>query len=146
MRHTVCELVPGVHTCALPIYLRHAPFVHKGLLGDRNPFAIWDFSYGQGPRHIVERRVFAARPAVPAWAKAYGDAFAPVDGPMDHWQETYWYAPANMLLDAGLVMPDAQRGTGIDIIGLNLMTPETETTTHYFYGIDRKSTRLNSSH
>src|SRR3546814_10625526 len=81
---------------------------------------------------IVDRRFFAARPAVPAWAKAYGDAFAPFDGPMDHWQETYWYAPANMLLDAGLVMPDAQRGTGIDIIGLNLMTPETETTTHYF--------------
>src|SRR3546814_6530291 len=54
---------------------------------------------------------------------------------MDHWQETYWYAPANMLLDAGLVMPDAQRGTGIDIIGLNLMTTETDTTTHYFYGM-----------
>src|SRR3546814_14497873 len=29
----------------------------------------------------------------------------------------------------------SQRGTGIDIIGLNLMTPETETTTHYFYGM-----------
>src|SRR3546814_5506063 len=82
------------------------------LLGDRNTDANWDFSYDQGPRHIVDRRFFAARPAVPAWAKAYGDAFAPFDGPMDHWQETYWYAPANMLLDAGLVMPDAQRGTG----------------------------------
>src|SRR3546814_7986735 len=71
--------------------LSHAPFVHKGLLGDRNTVANWDFSYDQGPRHIVDRRFFAARPAVPAWAKAYGDAFAPFDGPMDHWQETYWY-------------------------------------------------------
>src|SRR3546814_7727733 len=69
--------------------LSHAPFVHKGLLGDRNTVANWDFSYDQGPRHIVDRRFFAARPAVPAWAKAYGDAFAPFDGPMDHWQETY---------------------------------------------------------
>src|SRR3546814_10287124 len=77
--------------------LSHAPFVHKGLLGDRNTVANWDFSYDQGPRHIVDRRFFAARPAVPAWAKAYGDAFAPFDGPMDHWQETYWYAPDNML-------------------------------------------------
>jgi len=115
--------------------LSHAPFVHKGLLGDRNTMANWDFSYDQGPRHIVDRRFFADRPAVPAWAKAYGDAFGPFDGPMDHWQETYWYAPANMLLDAGLVLPGAARDTGIDIIGLNLMTPETETTTHYFYGM-----------
>src|SRR3546814_3007721 len=86
--------------------LSHAPFVHKGLLGDRNTVANWDFSYDQGPRHIVDRRFFAARPAVQAWAKAYGAAFAPFDGPMDHSQETYWYAPANMPLDAGLVMPD----------------------------------------
>src|SRR3546814_8885381 len=68
--------------------LSHAPFVHKGLLGDRNTVANWDFSYDQGPRHIVDRRFFAARPAVPAWAKAYGDAFAPFDGPMDHWQRS----------------------------------------------------------
>src|SRR3546814_10475867 len=47
--------------------LSHAPFVHKGLLGDRNTVANWDFSYDQGPRHIVDRRFFAARPAVPAW-------------------------------------------------------------------------------
>src|SRR3546814_11979826 len=66
-------------------------------------------------------------------------AHSPFDGPMDHWQETYWYAPANMLLDAGLVMPDAQRGTGIDIIGLNLMKPETETTTHYFSGMAHRN-------
>src|SRR3546814_15046838 len=59
--------------------LSHAPFVHKGLLGDRNTVANWDFSYDQGPRHIVDRRFFAARPAVPAWAKAYGDAFAPFE-------------------------------------------------------------------
>lgn len=115
--------------------LSHAPWVHKGMLGDKNTAANWDFSYDQGPRHIIDRRLFPNRPAVPAWAKAYGDAFEPFDGPMDHWQETYWYAPANMLLDAGLVMPGAERDTGIDIIGLNLMTPETETTTHYFYGM-----------
>lgn len=115
--------------------LSHAPFVHKGMLGDASTMANWAFSFDQGPRHIIDRRFFGNRPAVPAWAKAYEDAFAPFDGPMDHWQETYWYAPANMLLDSGLVMPDAERGTGIDIIGLNLMTPETETTTHYFYGM-----------
>ncbi|MBJ7437791.1 MAG: aromatic ring-hydroxylating dioxygenase subunit alpha [Sphingopyxis sp.] len=115
--------------------LSHAPWVHKGLLGDKNTMANWDFSWDQGPRHIIDRRSFPNRPAVPAWAKAYGDAFGSFDGAMDHWQETYWYAPANMLLDAGLVMPGAARGTGIDIIGLNLMTPETQTTTHYFYGM-----------
>src|SRR3546814_13728929 len=34
--------------------LSHAPFVHKGLLGDRNTVANWDFSYDQ---RSEERRV-----------------------------------------------------------------------------------------
>jgi vanillate O-demethylase monooxygenase subunit len=92
-------------------------------------------TYETGDRHVIDKRWFPAVPAVPAWAKAWQDAFSPYDGPMDHWQETYWYAPANMLLDMGLVMPGADRGTGIDAVGLNLMTPETETSCHYFYGM-----------
>ena len=114
--------------------LSHAPFVHKGVLGDINTVRDWDWSFEQGERHVTDKRFFAGRPAVPAWMKAYGDAFEHFEGPMDHWQDTYWFA-ANMLLDAGLVMPGAARSTGIDIMGLNCMTPETELTTHYFYGM-----------
>lgn len=44
-----------------------------------------------------------------------------------------WEAPANYALNVGGCLPGEDRDTGVFTINIDLMTPETETTTHYFW-------------
>lgn len=51
----------------------------------------------------------------------------------DHWLEMRWNAPASMKLDIGATLPGAAREEGYEVGGqAHIVTPETETTSHYF--------------
>lgn len=58
---------------------------------------------------------------------------------IDNWIDTYWYAPSNIHLDIGTRAPGSERGQGGDVEtpSLHLLTPETETSTHYFWALIR---------
>jgi vanillate monooxygenase len=64
------------------------------------------------------------------------------DQKCDRWQICNFSLPANVMIDVGVAItgtgaPEGNRSQGITGIVLNLMTPETETTTWYHWGMAR---------
>ena len=61
------------------------------------------------------------------------------DGPqrLDSFSGIRWQAPANMLLKVHFVSRDAGRHDEIMMLGAELVTPETDTTCHYFWSSAR---------
>jgi phenylpropionate dioxygenase-like ring-hydroxylating dioxygenase large terminal subunit len=57
--------------------------------------------------------------------------------PVDQWLEVRWEPAALMLLRAGVTRAGRPREEGLDSLAVHLMTPETESTTHYFFGSAR---------
>jgi len=62
--------------------------------------------------------------------------------PCDRWQICKFTLPANVMIDVGVApvgtgAPDGDRSKGITGIVIDLMTPETETTTWYHWGMVR---------
>ena len=56
---------------------------------------------------------------------------------VDKFLDMSWRAPANMLLDLGVMAPGEPRETGIRTPSAHILTPETERTTHYFWATAR---------
>lgn len=50
-----------------------------------------------------------------------------------HWVEVGWSAPASMYLNVGAVQGDKPYDQGLVFNATHIMTPESESTTHYFY-------------
>lgn len=57
----------------------------------------------------------------------------PADTPVDRWTDVRWNAPSNLLLMAGAVPTGQPRSEGRETALPHLFTPETETTTHYWF-------------
>jgi len=57
--------------------------------------------------------------------------------PVDQWLELRWEPAASMLLRAGVTRAGRPREEGLDNLAVHIMTPETESTTHYFFGSAR---------
>lgn len=109
--------------------LSHAGFVHRGLLGDDKQAAA-EGSTEVGDTGLVEHRMSRDGPAVAAWKAAFDN----YEGHVDYWFNMRWDAPGSMLLDVGVTPTGEQREAGVYIFDVNNLTPETDTTTHYFYG------------
>ncbi|MEX2124211.1 MAG: aromatic ring-hydroxylating dioxygenase subunit alpha [Woeseia sp.] len=56
---------------------------------------------------------------------------------MDFWTEMLWRAPACMFLETGVGEVGAPRQEGVALCSTHFLTPETETTTHYFWQVGR---------
>ncbi len=75
--------------------------------------------------------------APPLYAKASG-----ISGVVDRWQWITWEAPANVYFDigcarAGSGAPEGDRSQGVSMWSTHLVTPETESSTHYFFNFTR---------
>ena len=71
--------------------------------------------------------------------KANGYATGGFTGNVDRWQIIDFQPPSFIRLDVGATptgtgAPEGRRVGGIQMRNLNAMTPETESTTHYFWG------------
>lgn len=71
--------------------------------------------------------------APPAWDKMFDDYGLPVD----HWMEMRWSPPSLLLLDVGVTRPGEPREAGIGVLFSHILTPETDSSTHYFWGSTR---------
>jgi vanillate O-demethylase monooxygenase subunit len=85
------------------------------------------------------------------WANRYGEngpppaifdmmwrtSRGPYEGTMDLWAEGGWYAPSVVKNNVGVTLHKGAREDGIETKNAHLLTPETETTTHYFWCIAR---------
>ncbi len=90
----------------------------------------------------VERWMLDITPP-PFWAGLYGST-----EPVDRWQICRFQAPSNVHIDVGVAAagsgaPDGDRSQGITGLVVNFITPETEQSCWYFWGMARDFQRDN---
>ena len=112
--------------------LSHVGFLHAGGLGSA---AIQNgkLEVFQNGTTVDSNRWCPDAPASPAWDNWFGNYGKHVDP----WLDMRWDAPASMLLDVGVAPAGSDRIGGITQWGSNILTPETATTTLYFWGATR---------
>jgi vanillate O-demethylase monooxygenase subunit len=110
----------------------HTQFVHKDLLGT-DAFSRSKHEVIQ-EGSIVNSNYIMPNGKVPP---AYKDYFDENVGPVDYSVNFRWHPPA-LVRNVVLVTPVGRtKEEGVIRIGTHLMTPETETTTHYFFAHTR---------
>jgi vanillate O-demethylase monooxygenase subunit len=114
--------------------LTHLAFVHESTIGNA---ALVDKATVRVTRtadNVVVTRWTIDAPAPPTFVKAGG-----FTAPVDRWQIIDFTPPAFLRLDVGCAptgtgAPQGRRAGGIAMRNLNAITPETGTTSHYFWG------------
>jgi len=114
--------------------LTHLAFVHESTIGNAALVEKADVKVTRTPNNVVVTRWTIDAPAPPTFVKAGG-----FTAPVDRWQIIDFAPPACLRLDVGATptgtgAPQGHRVGGISMRNLNAITPETEATSHYFWG------------
>ena len=112
--------------------LSHVEFLHRGGLGS-DAIKRGKHQVLQSGTTLFSNRWCPNDMAPPVWDALFGNYGKPVD----HWLDMRWDPPAHMLLDVGVTPAGRPRSEGITTWGLDILTPETELSTHYFWGSTR---------
>lgn len=114
--------------------LSHVSFLHDGILGNEETVDAQIGMEQNGDTLAVTR--FMPNVRVPGLF----DLLFRRDGkPVDLWFKMRWDAPGCMLNDAGAMPVGGTKDQGTGIFGAHLLTPETETTTHYHFAAARQN-------
>lgn len=113
--------------------LTHVAYVHKKTISGDPREATTPTKTERVDNGVRNGRWMIDFVAPPLFAKAGG-----FTGNVDRWQHVTWKAPATVYLDVGCAKhgtgaPEGDRSQGISIWATHLATPETETSTHYFF-------------
>jgi vanillate O-demethylase monooxygenase subunit len=108
--------------------LGHIEFLHEGLLGSE-AVRRGETDVRQDGKIVFSNRLVHDEILPPALEALFESGGKPVD----RWLDVRWHAPANMHLTVGVTAAGAPPRVGKETPGVHLMTPETETTTHYFW-------------
>lgn len=114
--------------------LAHVSYVHEKTLGGTDDVAKVNPKIRLSDDGVyVERWVLNTEPA-PLIAKVH-----PFDGPVDRWMNYDFLLPAIFLLDSGNAptgsgAPEGRRVGAAEFRSTQALTPETEESTHYFFG------------
>jgi vanillate O-demethylase monooxygenase subunit len=116
--------------------LTHEAFVHCTSIGN-SAVAEAPFDVTHGERHATVTRWMTGIEPPPFWAAQLGK-----DGPVDRWQIIRFEPPCTIAIDVGVApagsgAPEGDRSAGVNGYVLNTMTPETDTTCHYFWAFAR---------
>lgn len=104
--------------------LSHVNFLHNGSLGNE--------TMRSSQPKVTET---AGHIRADLWMPNTRAEFGALAGqPCDQWQNMIWMAPTSMLLEFGQVQPGAPPTQPPDQLAVHIVTPETERTTHYFFG------------
>jgi vanillate O-demethylase monooxygenase subunit len=114
--------------------LTHLAFVHETTIGNMALVEHAAVKVERTPAGVRVTRWIIDQPAPPAFVRIGG-----FTGNVDRWQIIDYTPPSFIRLDVGATptgtgAPQGKRVGGISMRNLNAMTPETETTTHYFWG------------
>ena len=109
----------------------HVTYLHKNTLSADPEEAKVPVKVVRDERSVAVSRWILGHNAPPLFAKAGG-----FKGKVDRWQTTTWLAPSNLAFDVGCATAntgavEGNRSQGISIWSTHLITPETDTTTHY---------------
>lgn len=113
--------------------LSHAAYLHDGLLGNSETAWAEIEVRQEGPYVFVQRDMMNVPPP------RLRDLLFKRDGaPVNMWQIIRWSAPSAVLNDVGTYAVDADRSQFSGQLGCHILTPETESTTHYFTAAARQ--------
>ena len=116
--------------------LTHETFVHSTSIGDRAVAeAPFDVTHGKDFVEVARWMLNIEPP--PFWAAQYGKP-----GKVDRWQIIRFLPPSTIVIDVGVAKtgsgaPQGDRSQGVTGCVVNTMTPETDSTTHYFWSFQR---------
>lgn len=113
--------------------LSHASFLHAGLLATPE-HANAEIKVTQEGRTVTCAR-WSRNVPVP---QVFDLLFRRDNKNVDFWTSMRWDPPSCFRLDVGCHAPGETREQGAGYMGIHILTPETETTTHYHVGIVRK--------
>jgi vanillate O-demethylase monooxygenase subunit len=114
--------------------LTHLAFVHETTIGNMALVEHAAVKVQRSPNNVLVTRWIIDQPAPPTFVKVGG-----FTGNVDRWQIIDYTPPAFLRLDVGATptgtgAPEGRRVNGISMRNLNAITPETETSSHYFWG------------
>jgi vanillate O-demethylase monooxygenase subunit len=116
--------------------LTHETFVHAGSIGNRAVAeAPFEVTYTEDTVMVTRWMIDIDPP--PFWAAQLGKP-----GKVDRWQIIRFEAPCTIAIDVGVApagtgAPKGDRSQGVNGFVLNTITPETETSCHYFWAFCR---------
>lgn len=114
----------------------HLPFLHPTTVGGSADYAAVLPKVERSARGVRLTK-WVANTEPPAYSAKYAD-YSP-DASVDRWMYYDFVAPGILLMDSGM-MPagtggqDGHRANALAFRGCQALTPETETSTHYFFG------------
>ena len=116
--------------------LTHETYVHSSSIGQV------EILEAPIETHVANGHVFVTRwmegvDAPPFWRGALKK-----DGPVDRWQICQFMLPASVMIDVGVAPVEAgatlaEHDQGVRGMVIDFMTPESETSHHYFWGVAR---------
>lgn len=112
--------------------LSHIEFVHKGSFAGRGVIFAGTHSVREEGR-TLHSDWWMPDVAAPPHTIGHYDP----DMPCDHCLEMRWDPPASMYLQIGACPHSGERASGIIAHQAHILTPETATTTHYFWATSR---------
>jgi vanillate O-demethylase monooxygenase subunit len=113
--------------------LTHLAFVHETTIGNMALVEHAAVKVQRAPNNVLVTRWIIDQPAPPTFVKV-----GKFTTNVDRWQIIDYTPPAFLRLDVGASptgtgAPEGRRVGGIGMRNLNAITPETETTSHYFW-------------
>jgi len=117
--------------------LTHVSYLHRSTLAGDDVEAVTPVETRREEKRIVVGRWMRNVSAPPLYTAASG-----IGGTVDRWQWITWNPPGNVFFDigcakAGTGAPEGDRSQGISMWSTHLITPETETSSHYFFSFVR---------
>lgn len=112
--------------------LSHAEFLHPFIMPEGTAGTIAYRAEVDGER-VAAIHEMPDQPNTPLFELVLGDDVRRIDG----YANTYWEAPANMRLETCATAIDVDAGRRATMPQAHLLTPETEFSTHYFWGVAR---------
>jgi len=114
--------------------LTHLAFVHGTTIGNTALAEFAKVKVDRSPNNVTVTRWTIGHEPPPTFQKVGG-----LSGKVDRWQIVDFVPPAFLRLDVGATptgtgAPEGRRVGGFAMRNLNAITPETETTSHYFWG------------
>lgn len=116
--------------------LSHPEFLHDASLGSPALRSAHYEVTSESARTVHSNRWFDEGPLPPAMERAFPSGGRPVS----HWINMRWDAPSNLWLEVGACLAGTARESGWQSWAAHLITPETDTTAHYFFALCRRET------
>jgi vanillate O-demethylase monooxygenase subunit len=122
--------------------LPHETYVHSNSIGQKEIDEVPCQTRVDGD-HVITERFMQGIEAPPFWKMALRLNDLPDDQPVDRWQICHFTPPSHVMIEVGVALaghgghaaPDEVKAASWVV---DFITPETDTSMHYFWGMARK--------